>query len=159
MALCMLVSLSGLTQAPPAARSALAQAAPGPTTAAATGTITVEVDRLRNEKGQVLFALFRSKTGFPKAPRRAAQRVTSEIRDGGARAVFENVPPGEFAVSVLHDEDGDFEVKTGLLGIPREGIGFSRNARATFGPPSFDDAKLNLAASANERLVIEIHYY
>jgi uncharacterized protein (DUF2141 family) len=159
MALLMSVSLSGIAQATPTARSVLAQGAPDPTAAAATGTITVEVERLRNSEGQVLFALFRSKTGFPKEPRRAAQRVASPIREGRARAVFENVPPGELAISVLHDEDGDFKVKTGLFGIPREGIGFSRNARATFGPPSFDDAKLSLVARANEKIIIEIQYY
>jgi uncharacterized protein (DUF2141 family) len=31
-----------------------------------------------------------------------------------------------------------------MLGIPKEGYGFSNNAGSTFGPPSFDDAKITL---------------
>ena len=69
-----------------------------------------------------------------------SSRIT-EIRDGEARCRFEGVSPGRYAVSVMHDEDADGELDTGLFGIPEEGWGVSNDAPAgAFGPPSFESA-------------------
>ena len=42
-----------------------------------------------------------------------------------------------YAVSVVYDEDGNGKLNTGFLGIPSDPVGFSNNAKGTFGPPSF----------------------
>jgi uncharacterized protein (DUF2141 family) len=123
------------------------------------GRIVVDVESFRNDQGDALFALFRTSEGFPKEPLKAARRVASAIANAHSQVVFDDVEPGEFAVSVLHDEDGDREVKTGMLGIPREGIGFSRDARAVFGPPKYKNAQLTLAPGANVTVLIHMHYY
>jgi uncharacterized protein (DUF2141 family) len=125
----------------------------------AHGRIAVEVQGLRNDTGDCLFALFRSEEGFPKAPLKAARRVAAPIERGQCHVVFEDVEPGMFAVSVLHDEDGDRQVRTGIFGIPREGIGFSRDARGRMGPPKFKDARLSVAAGASVTVVVHMHYY
>jgi uncharacterized protein (DUF2141 family) len=48
-------------------------------------------------------------------------------------------------VLVLHDENGNNKVDT-MLGIPREGVGFSRNPRIMFGPPRFDAVRIHVPA-------------
>lgn len=54
---------------------------------------------------------------------------------------FENIPFGEYAIKVHHDEDGNNEMDTNFLGIPSEDYGFSNNASGTFGPADWEDAK------------------
>ncbi len=66
------------------------------------------------------------------------------------------VPAGPFAIAVFHDEDLDQELDRNFLGIPREDYGFSRDARGRFGPPSFDDARLELGAGETMQLAIEV---
>jgi uncharacterized protein (DUF2141 family) len=125
----------------------------------ATGRIVVEVENFRTDEGDALYALFRSDTGFPVDPLKAVQRVQNSIVDGRSRVVFDHVPAGAFAVAVLHDEDGDGKLRTGLFGIPRDGIGFSRDARGRMGPPKFQDARLLLESGQCATVLIRMHYY
>jgi uncharacterized protein (DUF2141 family) len=44
----------------------------------------------------------------------------------------------------MHDSNSNQKLDTNWIGIPKEGYGFSNNAKATLGPPSFDQVKFNL---------------
>jgi len=122
--------------------------------------ITVDMTGFRSDKGQALVALFTSAKGFPDQPKQAVRRVAVKIRRGGkARAVLRSLPPGTYAVAVLHDEDGDREMKTGFLGRPKEGYGASRDARGKLGPPRFDDARLTLRPGQSLTARISMVYH
>lgn len=121
--------------------------------------IKVVMTGFRNSQGKALVALFRNAAAFPKQVQQAEQRVEGAIDGQRAQIVFERVKPGQIALSVLHDEDNDRNCRIGLIGIPKEGLGFSRNVRARFGPPDFDDAKLDVQAGAQLTLSIHMRYY
>lgn len=123
------------------------------------GRVVVEAEGFRSARGDALYALFRTGTGFPREPLEAERRLLGTIAQDHSRVVFEDVEPGEFAISVLHDEDQDRELKKGMLGIPREGIGFSRDARGRMGPPKFKDAKLTLTEGQSVTVRIHMTYY
>jgi len=59
---------------------------------------------------------------------------------------FSDLRPGVYAVAVLHDENENSKMDFNLLGMPLEGYGFSNDASALFGPPSFKDAAFTLKA-------------
>jgi uncharacterized protein (DUF2141 family) len=145
------------------AASPLALAGQGvpPSTTQAEGaarSVLVELINVRNARGQLLSVLFRDPRGFPDGARKAYARRAQKARAGAVQVRFEGVPDGPFAISVLHDEDSDFRMDTGLFGIPTEGYGFSRNAHAPFGPPSFDDCKLFMKPGQRHRLRIQLRY-
>ena len=102
--------------------------------------IRVEITGLRSDKGQVLCALFSSPVGFPKNSGKAAARAKSEIAHQRAVCEFPGVTAGTYAVSVIHDENSNGKLDTNFLGIPREGVGASNNAKGHLGPPKFDAA-------------------
>lgn len=122
-------------------------------------TLVVEMRGFRSDKGKALVAVFTSKDGFPDHPKKAARRVQVDIKKGAAVAVISDLPPGTYAVAVLHDEDGDREMKTGLFGIPKEGYGASQDARGRFGPPSFGDAKFEIRAGRRVTTRIKMVYH
>lgn len=62
------------------------------------------------------------------------------------------IVPGHYALSVLHDENGNSRLDR-RLGIPREGFGFSRNPRILFGPPSFAAAQFLITSGTNVQTV------
>lgn len=70
---------------------------------------------------------------------------------GGSALVFVDLPAGSYAVSIIYDRDADGELDTNFLGIPTEPFGFSNNATALFGPPSWQDANFVLRSD------MEIH--
>jgi len=123
------------------------------------GQVEVRIGGFRNERGQVVMALWRSEKGFPGKPPADAPTRRAKIVKGVAEARFDGVAPGPFAITVFHDEDDNNAIKTNFIGIPKEGLGFSRDARARIGPPDFDDAKLVLAPGASAQLQITMLYY
>jgi uncharacterized protein (DUF2141 family) len=119
--------------------------------------LVVEITSLRNDGGTVGCLLFASRTGFPTEPSRAIARTGSVPSGRRAQCVFDDLAPGTYAVAVHHDEDGDGVFDTGIFGIPLEGIGASRDARGNMGPPSWDDARLDVPAGETE-ITIHVGY-
>jgi len=109
-----------------------------------------------SEEGQVLIALFLDPTGWPADSQAAFAALTLPIRDGRTEARIDEVPAGPFALSVIHDRDRDGELDKGAFGIPSEDYGFSRNARGTLGPPSFEEARLDLKAGQSMQVTIDV---
>jgi len=109
----------------------------------AEGTLRFEIHSIAPKGGQVGCALFDGEDGYPMSVDKAIERVYAKIEDGQAGCVFEGIEPGEYAVSVMHDEDGDGELDKNMFGVPSEGWGTSNDAPArAFGPPKWDDAKI-----------------
>lgn len=69
--------------------------------------------------------------------------------------VFENLPSGEYAISLYHDENENNKLDTGWFGIPNEGYGCSNNAKGMMGPPKYEDAKFQL--TSNKEMTIKIN--
>ena len=114
--------------------------------ASASDVIALEVSlsALRNDEGLIRVAVHASGSTFPSATPLTAASI-SPI-EGEATIQFE-LPPGRYAVSVLHDEDSDGELDTGLFGIPKEGFGASTRVRR-LGPPRWEDCAFELTEDA-----------
>ncbi len=104
--------------------------------------IHVKVLNIRNSTGTVACALFESPVGFPIEVLHSATNVmVIKIRKTQARCDFEDIPPGTYAMAVIHDENMNGKLETNFLGIPTEGYGFSNDARGLVGAPSFSAAR------------------
>jgi uncharacterized protein (DUF2141 family) len=122
-----------------------------------SGTLEVHVEGLEHQDGNLRFALFAGPEGFPSDPALAERVETLPITSSTVTWTVEEVPTGMWAVSVLHDEDGNGEMATGWMGQPSEGWGTSNDARGRFGPPSFEDAAFEMVAPGT-RIVIHLTY-
>lgn len=111
-------------------------------------SVVVEVREARNDQGNVYCALYDSPRGFPSEQQSAIQGVKTKVSGGQAVCTFKDVKPGAYAVSVLHDEDGDEKMATGWFGIPKEGVGASTDPKLRMGPPRFEDAKFEVKDKA-----------
>ena len=118
--------------------------------------IHVEIAGMRNDKGRVLCSLFSSAADFPKKTDKAVAHAASDISHGQAVCEFSGVAPGTYAVSAFHDENSNGNLDTNFMGIPREGVGASNNAKGHLGPPKFEAAafqfsggRLNLKITIN----------
>ena len=137
-----------------------ADATPAPAAAATiqTGSIKVQFSKLRNTTGQLVVSLYTSREGFPMKLDKAAQKKIVQAADPKCEVVFEGIAYGTYAVSVFHDQNSNGKLDTVfLIGIPKEGVGCSNNAKGHFGPPSFADSKFILDQSEVD-LNIELHY-
>jgi len=120
-------------------------------------SFTVEVSGIRNDKGLILAALFCKEDGFPDG-NKACRRTGSKINNKRAKVVFTNVPKGVYAVSLIHDENNNRKLETNWIGIPDEGVGVSRNATGTMGPPDFEDASFRVSDKSISLRIRMIYY-
>lgn len=120
--------------------------------------IHVKILGIRNSAGAVACALFESSEGFPTEFMKSATNIMMiKVQDTQARCDFLDIPPGTYALSVIHDENLDGKLATNWLGIPREGYGFSDDAKASMGAPSFESASFPYEGQ-NLNLTIRLNY-
>jgi uncharacterized protein (DUF2141 family) len=110
-------------------------------------SLTVSVNELHNSQGVVQFTLYNMEGAFPDEHyKNFFKQFNAEILDHSATINFRDLPQGEYAINILHDEDEDGKIKKGWI-LPVEGIGFSNfNTINLLNRPSFRKAKFNLNA-------------
>jgi len=118
-------------------------------------TLRVEVTHIKNSTGTVRVGLFNSDANFLK---KAFTGQTVKVNGEKVEVIFKNIPPGEYAISVIHDENENGELDSNLFGIPKEGFGFGNDAMGTFGPPAFDKAKITVNGETQKQ-VIKMRYF
>jgi uncharacterized protein (DUF2141 family) len=106
--------------------------------------IVVNVSGLKSDKGKCLLYLYNNKKGFPTKADKAIYTSNGIILNGKSTFVLKDIADGEYAITVIHDENDNGILDTNFLGMPREGVGVSNNAKGTMGPPSYDDSKFQL---------------
>src|ERR1700694_2246802 len=119
--------------------------------------VTVKMTGFRNQTGPALVYLWKAPDGFPKTTEKAAVTKKIPIEGTSVTAVFNNVDPGTYAVSVTHDENNNGKMDTGFAGKPKEGYGTSNNPKNKLSAPSFDQCKFTVDASG-KTIDIDIKY-
>jgi uncharacterized protein (DUF2141 family) len=71
--------------------------------------------------------------------------------------VLTNLDPGQYAIILFHDENGNGKLDTNALGVPSEPYGFSNNVRGFLGPPTFQDAIMQVNGDKAVRIVLVYH--
>ncbi len=121
---------------------------------ATAATLTVEVANVRDTRGHVRIDICPEdrflKDDCPYSGDAPAQ-------PGVTIVTVHDVAPGRYAVQAYQDENDNHDVDRGLFGIPKEGIGFSRDARIALGPPKWDDAVITL--DGDMRIRLTLHYF
>ena len=135
---------------PAAALFALVLAAPGSTLA---DELVIVVTGINPDKGSVRFGLYRDAKRFPKKGGTIAGG-SAQVRNGEVRYVFRDLEPGQYAVALFHDANGNGRFDTTMLGLPDEGYAFSNGARATFSAPSFERAAVTVLGRTTIRISI-----
>lgn len=103
-------------------------------------SITIEIDELRNNNGQIHLELSTEKEEQVKG-------ITRNISNNTCVIVIKDLKPGKYAFKFIHDENKNDKLDTNWIGIPTEGFGFSNNASMKFGPPPFSKTVFELNES------------
>jgi uncharacterized protein (DUF2141 family) len=99
--------------------------------------VTVEITTLRNSQGRVHVALCPRDKFLSEA---CAFEASAPASKGTTTLTFPAIPPGDYAAQAFHDENANHKMDRNFLGIPKEGFGFSRDAKIRFAPPKWDEA-------------------
>lgn len=118
----------------------------------------MKIQNISNRSGIIACAIFESGEGFPgKFLEFASKIMITQIKGKDASFEFSDIKPGKYAIAVIHDENRNGELDTNLLGMPKEGYGFSSDAEVTLSAPSFSDAKFSYDGG-NMQMSIHLNY-
>jgi len=109
------------------------------------GKLTLRIHDIPEGGGHLMIAVVGSEAAFAGD----GPGVASFVLPASAATVelsTSALPDGHYAVRVMHDANGNGELDSNLVGIPTEAWGFSNDASASFGPPSWADARFELGA-------------
>ncbi len=101
----------------------------------------LKISGFSNYNGSLLVAIHSNESTFlsEEITAKPFQTFKKKIISDTVKILTE-LPEGNYAISVYHDENLDSKLNTNFLGAPSEDYGFSNNARRIFSAPSFQEA-------------------
>lgn len=116
--------------------------------------LRVEISKLKSNDGTIVVYLFsafdQSSVEFYPKEEFSVKSLSSKIQNKTATVVFTNLPKGDYAYYIHHDENIDGKMNTNFIGMPIEGYCFSNTAKPGMnGLPNFYAAKIFLHKGIN----------
>ena len=120
--------------------------------------IHVKIPNIKNSTGNIACGIFETPEGFPKEFSGSAKVIIiKKIEKTQAQCDFSDIPPGTYAIAVIHDENMNNELDANWVGKPTEGYGFSNTTIEEFGAPAFSAASFRYDGE-NLNLTIKLEY-
>lgn len=111
--------------------------------------VEIHTTGFRNNAGTAGTLVFSSSNGWPDKKSRAVVWGGFPIAAHEATQEFQ-LPPGRYAVVVIHDENSNMKLDRNFMGVPKEGFGFSNNPRVVFSAPSFQAASAQVSCPVTQ---------
>ncbi len=110
--------------------------------------LRILVSNIESDRGEINCLLFANSKGFPQDGEEALAIVTYPAAPPLLTCTFPAVEPGRYAVSVMHDENGNKEVDTNFLGFSKEPWGATNNVRPPRRSPTFLESMITVSERA-----------
>jgi uncharacterized protein (DUF2141 family) len=115
-------------------------------------TLHIHVDGFRNTNGNLGTVIFSGPDGWPEDLSKSFRHGPAPIDPATRTAVAEwrDLPPGDYGVAAIHDENSNHKLDRNFLGIPKEGFGFANNPHVGLSAPGFREALVHLSCAKPE---------
>jgi len=120
--------------------------------------VRVTVTGLRSDKGQISVGIFLDEAGFREESVSLGYIFQKNGMHDGTLTFSLNLEPGLYGLSVLDDVDSDTRMDYNILGIPREGFGFSDYYHSGFTRPKFDSFCFALKEGETKEITVRMRY-
>ena len=110
-------------------------------------TLTITIADIRESEGRLMIQVANSEKGFEFSEDSAAPPpvAISQLAEAGEMTFEVTLPPGIYGARVLHDLNGNGEMDSNFVGIPKEPWAFSNNATGRLGPAKWQDANFEFS--------------
>ena len=101
-----------------------------------SGVLHVMIDNVRAKTGRVHVDLCTQAQFLKDCPIAADAAPQIAL----TTVTLHGVKPGRYGVQAFYDQNGNGKVDQALFGIPKEGVGFSNDAKIRLSPPRWEEA-------------------
>lgn len=102
--------------------------------------LIIKISNIEKTKGEIKVGIFNTDRNFLKEGA-AIRNYSVKVDKNTAVLTITDLPKGEYAVSMYHDENSDNECNRNFIGIPKEPYGFSNNIKPKMSAPKYNDCK------------------
>jgi uncharacterized protein (DUF2141 family) len=117
--------------------------------------IKLNISGIKDLKGNLKIAIYDKPENFLKETH-LFQAKMLKIDKPQITTYFDNIPSGNYAISIYQDINENNKLDTNIFGIPTEKYGFSNNAKGSFGPPSFKESQFSIPDDKTVTMNIEL---
>ena len=121
-----------------------------------SSTVLIEVLEFKNTRGTLNCRLFTKAVDFPDGEGILTLRVP--ITGPSTSCSFSNVEPGNYAIAVVHDENGNGKLDKNFVGVPSEGYGVSNNKTYALSAPKWNESTFTLGTNESKTLQVKLRY-
>jgi uncharacterized protein (DUF2141 family) len=119
--------------------------------------LSIDIQGLRHDQGKCLISLYSTAKGFPSDHENALQSRITKATVTGSTVTFTNLPPGKYALSVCHDENGNGKMDLKSFGRPAEGHALILPQDSRLGPPTFHRSVFETGTN-DLKLAVKLEY-
>lgn len=118
-------------------------------------SVTITIENIKGKKGTIQIAVFNTASSFPKVGGEY-KLMQYTVSEGQSRFKIKDLPNGEYAIAIHHDENSDGKMNTNMIGIPKEGYGFSKNYKPKLSAPKFSDCAIII--DRDQKMTVNLIY-
>lgn len=118
---------------------------------AVAADITLKINKVYEQGGEIRVAVFNSEENFRKKPIRALKQPGVK---GEMSISIANLPAGRYGIMLFHDMNGNEKLDTNMLGIPKEYWSASLQGKTVIGRPGWSDVVFDLP-EAGKTVVVD----
>ena len=123
-----------------------------------TQTIPIIIKNIRNSKGRISIGVFKDASSFEEEkPYRIIVIPKKEMTNGMLKTTIE-IESGVYGLSILDDENSDAKMEYNMVGMPKEGFGFSNYYHSGFTKPNYKQFLVNINPSEKSPIVFQLRY-
>lgn len=120
--------------------------------------IKFEINNLKNSDGSIIVSIYKDKKSFDDGIPFSHKVIPKKekMNKGIFKAQF-SLPPGVYGLVFVDDENNDGKMTNRIIGIPKEGYGFSNFYLSGLKKPKFSDFSFTLKENF-ETMQIRLRY-
>jgi len=120
--------------------------------------LEIKIVSVKDNPGSITCALFSTVKGFPEEGSLAFARAHATGVGPTRSCLFKEIPEGEYAAGIRHDENENGKLDKNFFGIPTEGWAVSKNVRPSLRAPRFEEAKFRWSQDTEMIPPLEMKY-
>lgn len=111
---------------------------------------------IRSAKGNIIVQLFKDNQSYEDQEPYKKIMVDKKEMAKGSLNVQLSLEPGIYGFTLVDDENNNGKIDKNMIGIPKEGFGFSNFFMEKMKKPTFDDFKIDLRTQS--KIVMKVKY-
>jgi uncharacterized protein (DUF2141 family) len=120
--------------------------------------IEIYIQGIRSQAGSLVIGVFESQENFKNDLAVVTKIIDKTLVHKGGVMIKIELDPGTYGLAILDDENDDRKMNYNLLGIPKEGFGFSNYYPGGITRPKFKQFSFSLNENDDKKILVKLRY-